>query len=587
MNVKSQRPSRAKVALVVLPLVALAVGSAFITTDAEAAVVKGRILVQPRAGFPDDEFDKLLATHGGKALGRIRNLDVVVVEVPSHASEEAVAALIAHNPHVKFAEPDRLVAPDLWANDSYYGSEWHLQTMQAPIAWDLSLGAGVTVAILDTGVDASHPDLQGQLVGGWNFYDNNSNTSDVYGHGTKVAGVVAAHSNNAAGVTAMAWNAKLMPLRVSDTTGSANVSTIASALTWAADHGAKVANISYGVHGSATVQAAAQYMKNRGGVVVNSAGNSGALDATPPSDTLITVAATGSTDTRASFSSWGTYVDLAAPGVNIWSTARGGGYAAVSGTSFSSPLTAGVVALMMAANPALAPSQIESLLKSTAVDLGTAGYDQYYGFGRVNAASAVQAAAQARPSDTQPPTVAIASPAVGASVKGLVTVDANASDNVGVSRVELYVNGALRATDAASPYGFSWDSAAVADGRATLVARAYDAAGNATNSSSVVVNVANAVALVADTVAPTVSIRNPANNSVVAGVVSISASAADNRGISNLSLYVDGELKSSGNVSSTSYSWNTKKVASGAHTISAVATDTSGNRSTSTISVRK
>jgi hypothetical protein len=242
---------------------------------------------------------------------------------------------------------------------------------------------------------------------------------------------------------------------------------------------------------------------------------------------------------------------------------------------------------MMSANPALAPSQIESLLKSTAADVGTAGYDQYYGYGRVNAASAVQAAAAMKASDTQPPAVALSSPSSGSTAKGIVAVNASASDNVGVSRVELYVNGALLATDAASPYSFSWDSTKVADGSAALVARAYDAAGNASNSSSVAVNVANAVALVADTIAPTVTIRNPANGSVVTGVVSISASASDNRGISSLSVYVDGVLKSSGNVSSTSFNWNTNKVAIGAHTISAVATDTSGNRSTSTISVRK
>jgi len=589
VNVNSERPSRNKFALAALPLIALALASGVLTTNVDAAsVAKGRILVQPRAGLAEAEFDKVLAPHGGKAVGRIPSLDVVVVELPSHASEEAVAALIAHNPHVKFAEPDRLVAPDASANDVYYGSEWHLQTIQAPIAWDSSLGTGILVAILDTGVDGTHIDLQGQLVPGWNFYDNNSNTADVYGHGTKVAGVVAAHSNNATGVTSVAWNAKLMPLRISDPTGYAMWSTVASALTWAADHGAKVANISYGVHGSSTVQAAAQYMKNKGGVVVNSAGNSGAYDATAPSDTLITVAATASNDVRASFSSWGTYVDLAAPGAGIWSTTVGGGYAAVSGTSFSSPVTAGVVALMLGANPSLAPSQVESLLKSTAVDLGTAGYDQYYGYGRVNAASAVQAAAQAKTSDTQPPAVAISAPTAGTSVKGIVAVNASASDNVGVARVELYVNGALLATDTTSPYGFSWDTTKRADGAATLFARAYDSAGNATSSSSVAVSVANtAVALVADTVAPTVAIRNPANNSLVSGVVSISASASDNRGISNLSLYVDGVLKSSGNVTSTSYNWNTNKVAKGAHTVSAVAADTSGNRSTSTISVTK
>src|SRR5437773_362603 len=266
-------------------------------------------------------------------------------------------------------------------NDTYYGSEWQLQTMQAPAAWDISRGAGVTVAVLDTGVDSTHPDLQGQLVPGWNFWDNNSDTSDVYGHGTMVAGTIAALSNNGSGVTSIAWNAKVMPMRISDTTGYGSWSAMANALTWAADHGAKVANISYMVHGSSTVQSAAQYFKSKGGVVVTSAGNTGVYDGTVASDSLLSVSATDAGDNHASWSTYGPYVDLAAPGVGIWTTTAGGGYSSVSGTSFSSPLTAGVIALMMAANPSLPPSTLVGMLESTAVDLGAQGYDQYFGYG--------------------------------------------------------------------------------------------------------------------------------------------------------------------------------------------------------------
>ena len=181
--------------------------------------VKGHILVQPKAGLSDAEFDKTLAAQGGKAVGRLNSLNIYVVSLPATASEQAVANALAHHPNIKFAEVDRLVPPSLVTNDAYYSSEWHLQTIGAPTAWNSSIGAGVTVAILDSGVDATHPDLQGQLVPGWNFYDNNSNTSDVYGHGTLVAGVVGAIGNNGIGVAGVAWGARIMPVRVTDTSG--------------------------------------------------------------------------------------------------------------------------------------------------------------------------------------------------------------------------------------------------------------------------------------------------------------------------------------------------------------------------------
>jgi thermitase len=351
---------------------------------------RGRILVETRAGLGEGEFNKILARHGGKSAARMKKINVHVIKLPAGADERVAAEILKLNPHIKSAEVDKLIAPEQVGNDTYYKSAWHLPKIQAPTAWDSSLGTGVTIAILDSGVDGAHPDLAGKLVPGWNFYDGNSNTSDVYGHGTKVAGSAAAASNNGVGVTGVAWNAKIMPVRISDTAGYAFFSTIAEGIYWAADNGAKVVNISYSVQGSTSVQNAANYLRSKGGIVVNSAGNSGALDTTLANNALISVSATGSTDAKASWSSFGDYVDVAAPGAGIWTTTRGGGYASVSGTSFSSPVTAGVIALMMSANPALRPTELESILKSTAVDLGSAGSDREFGVGRIDAAAAVQ-----------------------------------------------------------------------------------------------------------------------------------------------------------------------------------------------------
>jgi hypothetical protein len=572
-----------------LRLLPLLIGCAFTSGATLAATteteqwVPGRILVQPKPGLPQGELDNILKPHGGKSIGKIEAINVHIVQLPANASEKAVAALLSKNPHLKFAERDMLAKPAGTANDPYFGSAWHLSKIQAPTAWDSSGGAGVTVAVMDSGVDASHPDLAGQLVSGWNFYDNNSNTADVYGHGTKVAGTVAAATNNAVGVASVAGGARIMPIRVTDTSGYGSWSAIASGLTWAADNGARVANLSfYGVETSSSARSAAQYMKNKGGLVVTSAGNYGVEETITPSDTMITVSATDSGDAKTSWSSYGSFVELAAPGAGIWSTTNGGGYASVSGTSFSSPVTAGVVALIMAANPALGATDVQNLLYSKADDLGSSGWDKYYGYGRVNAAAAVQAAKTAVGSDSQAPSVSISSPVAGSTVSGLVSIGVGASDNVGVSRVDLLVNGTALASDTTSPFGFSWDSTKVADGNATLTAYAYDGAGNY-SSSSVTVKVANVV----DTVAPTPAISNPGAGAKVSGNVGIKGAASDNVSVASLTLYIDGKLVTTASGASLSYNWNTRKAASGTHTLRLDAKDAAGNVGSQSIQVVK
>ncbi len=553
----------------------------------EGPWAKSRIVVMPRAGLSEAELAKLLSVHGGKAQA-IGKSGLYIVELPANASETAVAAQLAHNPHLKFAEVDRRVQPTFLPNDPYLGSEWHLQKIGATTAWDASQGAGVTIAILDTGVDGTHPDLSSRMVPGWNFYDNNSNTSDVYGHGTAVAGAAAAIGNNSIGVAGVADQSLIMPIRISDPTGFAYASTVAQALTYAADHGARVANISYdNMAGNSTVQNAAQYMKSKGGLVLVAAGNSGANLNIAATTTLIPVSATDSNDQITSWSSYGSAIALSAPGLNIWTTQSGGSYWACYGTSLASPVAAGVTALVMAAKPSLSNGQVENLLYSTATDLGAAGRDIYYGYGRVNAAAAVQAALGTATADTTAPAVSIAAPLGGATVSGLTNVDVSASDNVGVARVELRVNGSLLATDTAAPYGFTWDTSKVANGSASLVATAYDAAGNAKASSPVSVTVSNASTSTTtptptDTTAPVVTISNPTAGSTVSGRVTVTVNASDDSGTANLSqsLYVDGVLKASAVGGKLSFSWNTRSAGNGVHTIQAVAKDAAGNSST-------
>lgn len=554
---------------------------------------KGRILIEARAGLSPADLDKILSVHGGKA-SKIGQSNLHIVTLPGNASEKAVIAQLAHNPHLRFAELDRRFKVAATPNDPYFGAEWHLAKIGAPAAWDTTAGAGVTIAILDTGVDGTHPDLAGNMVPGWNLIDNNNNSTDICGHGTMVAGTAAATFNNGVGVTGGAGQAKIMPIRVAyfDTTYNscmAYASTIASGITYAADHGARIASSSFaGIAGSSAAQSAGNYMKSKGGLVFIAAGNNGIDENLPAITSMVVVSATDENDNKTGWSSYGNFVALSAPGNNINTTTMGGGYAGVAGTSFSTPLTASVAALMMSAKPSLDGSQIEKLMYSTAADLGAAGRDAYYGYGRVDAAAAVKAVVGTVVTlDTQAPTAAITAPQANSTATGLMSISVNAADNVGVSRVELQVNGTVVAVDNTGPFGFSWDSTGTANGSAALVAIAYDAAGNATASAPVYVNVSNYTATVArDTTPPVVNIANPVTGTVT-GNVSVTVHSSDNGGNASVSdmLYIDGVLKAKGTGASLSYNWNTRKLASGVHTIQAVAKDAAGNTSSTTTQV--
>lgn len=501
-----QYRSRQRVALCALLLTSIApsLAQAAPPAPAPAAVVEAdntvsnRLLVLPRAGVSPANLAAILAPYGKARRIGSSNMHVVDLSSGNHAKQ--VAAKLARHPHLKFIEPDRRVRSSFVPNDPYAGSEWHLNKVGSPAAWDRTQGAGVTIAILDSGVDGSHPDLMPNLVPGYNFVDNDTNTTDVCGHGTAVAGTAAASSNNGIGVAGIAGKASIMPIRIAylDTASNgcyAYYSTIISGITYAADHGARIVNVSYGgLATSAAVQNAALYLRNKGGLLFVSAGNNGVNENVTPTTSMTVVSATDTNDAMASWSSYGNFVSLAAPGAGIWTTSKGGTYQQWNGTSFASPLAAGVGALVMAANPSLDNLSVESLLYSTAADLGNAGRDMYYGYGRVNAGAAVAAAVgKLAGPDTQAPSSVISAPLANATVSGLVPVDVAATDNVGVARVELKVNGATVATDATAPYGFSWDSNGVANGMATLVATAYDVAGNARASAAIAVNVANAV----------------------------------------------------------------------------------------------
>ncbi|MBE0437474.1 MAG: S8 family serine peptidase, partial [Methylomicrobium sp.] len=242
---KPTQLSKALAAVLIAGVFGGASGTAYAAPDKPWK--EGQILVKPKAGLSDIEFDRILKRNNGQGKGAIGNLKVHIVSVPAQA-EEAVVRALSRNPHIEFAELDMAVELSLTTpNDPRYGNQWHLPKIQAPTSWTSSKADNTVVAILDTGVDSGHSDLSSKLIPGWNSVDGSGDTSDINGHGTAVAGVAGAATDNANGVAGVAWNAQILPVRISNRSdGAAYFSDIARGLNWAADQGADVANISYG-----------------------------------------------------------------------------------------------------------------------------------------------------------------------------------------------------------------------------------------------------------------------------------------------------------------------------------------------------
>ncbi len=581
MHPRSRRAHRAVLVRFVLCALLLGVAPFAFPASVEAGQrveIPDRLILQVRPGARSADVQGEINGQGGRIVGRSDQIGILVVEMPKGRGPSA-RALLARSKRFKLVEPDALLEPTFVPNDPNVGNAWHLGVMDLFTAWNTTQGSASTpIAILDSGVDPTHPDLASKLVPGRNTYDNNSNTNDVTGHGTSVAGSAAAIGNNGLGVVGVAYANPIMPIRVTNTDGWGLSSAIVSGLTWAADNGARVANLSFaGMHSSSSIGAAAQYFRSKGGIVTASAGNYGTDDGTPENSNILSVSATGSNDLIASWSSFGSYVDVSAPGSGIWATTNGGGYGAVSGTSFSAPVAAGVMALIFAVNPALTPQAAELILEQSADDLGAAGYDTKYGWGRVNAGTAVFTAGGGVPTpppDTTVPVTTITSPVHGAVVTGNVTISATSVAAAGVTEVRFYADGQLVAVDTTFPYSALWNSATTTDGVHQLLAEGYDAAQNRGTSQTVSVNVQNTVP---DTTPPSVQINNPSSGSVLSGTVQIAAAGSDNDAVTEIQIYVNGQMNWSGPGNSLVVNTDTTRMPDGPYQIQAMALDPAGN----------
>lgn len=567
----------------------------FVNCDGEEQeIVSGRILIKFNQNAQAAHQNAVIRGAGGLIKGEIG--EVKIIELPPQANMCQVLRALRNTEGIDFVEFDNVFQPGVIPNDPQYSTAWHLSKISTASAWDRARGNGIVIAILDTGVDCNHPDLASKCVPGWNVISGNTDTADIHGHGTMVAGTAAAVTNNGVGVAAPGWDARIMPVRISNVgdAGCTSATNIANGLRWAADHGARVASISYAASMSSTVRNAAQYFQSRtSGVVDASSGNQATFYPDADNPYIITVGATDSNDNLASFSNTGNNIDVVAPGVGIKTTTNGGGYSSGSGTSFSAPVVAGVVALVLSANPSLTSSQVQDIIKQSVDDRGSAGWDTSYGWGRVNAAKAVCLAStgsldcQGGGSDYTPPSVSLTSPLNGATVSEMITISATASDNVGVSRVEFKVDNFLISSDTTAPYSAILDTNTLSNGVHTISAIAFDSAGNQ-GTNNLNINVENII--VPDTEAPTVTITSPPNNAVLStrGNTIVSASANDNVGVARIEIYFDNALKATcASAVSCQYSFNAKKVSVGTHMIRSSVFDAAGNTASDQISVRR
>ncbi|MBD3192121.1 MAG: S8 family serine peptidase [Candidatus Heimdallarchaeota archaeon] len=339
-------------------------------------------------------------------------------------------------------------------------------------------GQGVKVAVLDTGIDYNHVDLDDNYMGGYDYVNNDNYPMDGHGHGTHCAGIIAAEDNEQ-GVIGVAPEASLYGVKVLSDSGSGTISDIVAGIDWSINNGMNVVSMSLGASsGDSTLQDACNRANNAGIVVVCASGNDYSSSISYPArySSTIAVGAIDSSHTRASFSNYGSELDVVAPGVDVYSCAPNDGYQQMSGTSMACPMVSGASALILAENSALTAEEVRTILHSTATDLGSSGWDQYYGYGLVNCPAAV-AEAGGGTEDTTPPTIDITSPNEGATLTSSdVTVTWSGSDSgSGIDYYETRIDSGSWINKGTST---SHTFTGLADGSHTVDVRAWDVAGN-------------------------------------------------------------------------------------------------------------
>jgi thermitase len=323
-----------------------------------------------------------------------------VVKIPAGMSRDEAIKRLQARPGVKAVAPNRAYAVSMTPNDPMFSQEWGMQAnrINAGAAWDKQLDASkVTVAILDTGVDYNHPELAGRVILGPDVADKDTDPMDVHGHGTHVAGIIGAAGNNGQGIAGVAWNCKIMAIKVLGNKGAGTTDNVLEGIKYAADHGARVINMSLGTSDPSidpVLHMGLEYAYKKGCVIVAAAGNEHGQVGSPANDPhAIAVSSTSSLwmfEWLSTFSNHGEKVEVAAPGGGIWSLfpskngKLGTMYGKLSGTSMACPYVAGEAALILSQHPNWTADQVRARIDQAVDDKGAKGRDQKYGFGRIN-----------------------------------------------------------------------------------------------------------------------------------------------------------------------------------------------------------
>ena len=366
---------------------------------AGAPYAAGELVISLKADTDGRKVESLLRQVGAKKEESLPDVNAVLITLPEvrnlraqQAREDALERIkqeLEENPNVEAADYNYLRRPNYLPNDKFFDQQWGLKRPRFPAAWNKADGGGVRVGVVDSGIAAGHPDIRGKVFAQQDFVNGDGRAEDRVGHGTHISGTIAARTNNGRGVAGGCPRCTLLAAKVFDQSGAYD-SDIVQGINWSVNRGAKVVNLSLGGPGSSAIlKRSIDRAWSRGAVVVAAVGNESTSRPSYPAayGRVIAVAATTKTDRRADFSNYGSWVDVAAPGVKIVSTVPGG-YANYDGTSMAAPHVSALAGLL--ADRGFSKKRIRSRIQSTAVDLGPRGRDPYYGYGRINAVQAVR-----------------------------------------------------------------------------------------------------------------------------------------------------------------------------------------------------
>lgn len=369
--------------------------------SAQSPHMAGEVLVKYQ---PGSELSRMAyaSSMGFRSVRPLPGLGIEKIQLGSGQRMEAVMADLRARPFVVAVEPNYVLRTAFSPNDPLHANQWALEKMSAYPGWDLGQGSSsIKIAIIDTGVDLDHPDLSAKIVPGFDFVNNDSVADDDHGHGTHCAGIAAASTNNGVGVAGIGFSCSIMPIKVLSASGAGSTSNVANGIIWAVDNGAKVVSLSLGGGApSFTLESAVDYAWNNGVVVVAAAGNDGSTAMMYPGayTNAIAVGSTNSDDSRSSFSNYGPWVDVAAPGSGILNTTMGGSYGYMSGTSMATPHVAGLAGLLWdKLGTSTNVSMIRNKIETTSNNIGS-----WVAFGRVNVADALDSGSPPPPPPPAP-----------------------------------------------------------------------------------------------------------------------------------------------------------------------------------------